>query len=88
MSDKTQKPLINVTEKGRNFRMTDCEFEMGASKRPILETNAENTQIKRTKVTTQADLKIPWWKNILWQILVPLLVAIVGGAVLFFLGMV
>ena len=43
MAEKENKPLIDVKKGGTNFHMEDCEFDMGESERPILETKADNT---------------------------------------------
>lgn len=85
MSEKKQKPLINVTEKGKNFTMTECEFQMGESERPILRTDAENTRIERTKVETSGASSEGWWSKFGWQVVAPLIVAVVGGILLYLL---
>ena len=44
--------LIKVSEGGTNFQMIDCEFQLGNSGRPAIETKADGTKIKRTLVST------------------------------------
>lgn len=85
MTEKEQRPLISVTEKGRDFRMTDCEFQMGQSERPILETNAENTRIEKTKVTTNRSSSSSWWSKFGWKVVAPLVAAVVSGLLLYLL---
>jgi len=85
MTEKTPKPLINVKETGRNFQMTDSEFQIGESERPILETGAENTRMERTKVTAHRASGPKWWSNLVWKFLVPLVVTVIGGVLLYLL---
>jgi len=85
MATKTPKPLINVKEGGRNFRMVNCEFEMGDSERPILETKAENTKVEGTKVVTAQASASGRWHRLIWYILAPLFVTVVGGMLVYLL---
>lgn len=85
MTEKTPKPLINVKETARNFRMTDCEFQMGDSARPVLETKAENTRVEGTKVTIHRASNSGRWSDLFWKVLVPLAVAVVGGVLVYLL---
>ncbi len=86
MTEKENKPLINVKKGGTNFQMEDCEFDMGESERPIMETKADNTKIKGTKVTTSTSSTSSFWSKVSWKIVVPILVIIIGGIILNALG--
>ncbi len=87
MATKNPKPLINVKEGGANFRMVDCEFQMGSSDRPIIETKADNTQIESTKVTTTQPAPTPpsQWNRLVWKVFAPIVVAVAGGVLLYLL---
>ncbi len=64
------RPFINVTDKGNDFTMEDCEFQLGNSNRSVIETRAENTKVIRLKVTaTMNKLKERKW---FWCIVIPL----------------
>ena len=63
MTEKENKPLIDVKKGGTNFQMEDCDFEMGESERPILETKADNTRIKSTRVSTSTSNNPSYWDN-------------------------
>ena len=86
MAEKEIKPLIDVKKGGTNFKMEDCEFDMRESERPILETKADNTKIKGTKVTTSSSSTSGFWTNVSWKIIVPILVIVIGGIILKVLG--
>jgi hypothetical protein len=74
-----QNPFIRVTEKGKNFKLIDSEFQLNGSNRPILETSAENTQVIRTRVITGLEtIKKHKWLS-------ALLVTVVAGLVLLFI---
>lgn len=82
MTEKqSNKPraFINVTEKGKNFTMEDCEFRLGNSNRPIIEKKAENTRVIRLKVVEAlAQLKERKW---LWMIIIPLAIALLAKGI-------
>jgi hypothetical protein len=51
MSKNDQQPFINVSPKGENFKMEDCEFVSHGGDRPFISTQAKGTQVVRTKFT-------------------------------------
>jgi len=85
MVKKRSKPLINVKKGGSNFTMKDCEFQMGESDRPVLDTQAENTKIEGTKVDATTAAKPNQWDTLIWKVLAPIAVTVVGGVLLYLL---
>ena len=84
MANKPNKPLINVKEGGTNFSIEDSEFRMGDSERPILETKAKNTKLKGTKVSLSDSQSEGISEKLIWKIVVPIVVTVIGGIILFF----
>ncbi|GEM_PF-6293037 len=62
MGKKPPEALIKVSEGGTNFKMVDCEFQMGESERPIIETKADGTQIQGATVSTDSKDQ-SFWKH-------------------------
>ena len=83
MPEKKPEPLIKVQESGSNFTMEDCEFQMGESERPILETRAEGTRVKGTNVSAENTKETGLWSKLLWRLVIPILVLVIGGLALF-----
>jgi len=46
-----KNPLIKIEKGGNDFKMIDCEVISGD--RPALETDAENTQLIKTKLSSK-----------------------------------
>lgn len=85
MAKNKPKPLINVKKGGSNFSMVDCEFQMGESERPILDTQAKNTKVEGTKVNTTSTSKTGQLNTLIWKVLAPIVVIVVGGILLYLL---
>ena len=83
MAKNKPKPLIDVKKGGSNFTMKDCEFNMGESERPILATQAKNTKVEGTKVNTNSAPETNQWNTLIWKVLAPIVVTVVGGILLY-----
>jgi hypothetical protein len=65
--------------------MINSEFQMGESERPILETEAENTRLKGTKVFIKGISEHSQWKILVWKVLAPIVITVIGGVLLYYL---
>jgi len=85
MAKKPPEALIKVSKGGTNFKMIDCEFQMGESERPAVETKADGTRLERTTVTTTPREEKERENRFVWKILAPIVVTVLGGLLLYML---
>ncbi len=58
---------------------------MGESKRPILDTQEDNTKVEGTKVTTKGTSDFSQWGTFIWKLFRSLALTVAGATLVYFI---